>query len=204
MTELWRAIWTGLTEARLLDQCNLVLGIAGVALMIRRSLWAFPVGLVAVTVQGVLFWQATFYADAKLQVFFFACLAYGWWHWVKHKGNAPELPITTLAWRARLTWLAGAVVVMLGWGWWQSGHTDAAMPYRDTFIASFSMAGQVLQVRKRLENWAAWVAVNTVAVVTYWAAGLAYTSFLYAVFLIMGVTGWIEWARAMRGEGTKV
>lgn len=204
MTELWRAIWTGLTEARLLDQCNLVLGIAGVALMIRRSLWAFPVGLVAVTVQGVLFWQATFYADAKLQVFFFACLAYGWWHWVKHKGNAPELPITTLAWRARLTWLVGAVVVMLGWGWWQSGHTDAAMPYRDTFIASFSMAGQVLQVRKRLENWAAWVAVNTVAVVTYWAAGLAYTSFLYAVFLIMGVTGWIEWARAMRGEGTKV
>lgn len=204
MTELWRAIWTGLTEARLLDQCNLVLGIAGVALMIRRSLWAFPVGLVAVTVQGVLFWQATFYADAKLQVFFFVCLAYGWWHWVKHKGNAPELPITTLAWRARLTWLVGAVVVMLGWGWWQSGHTDAAMPYRDTFIASFSMAGQVLQVRKRLENWAAWVAVNTVAVVTYWAAGLAYTSFLYAVFLIMGVTGWIEWARAMRGEGTKV
>ncbi len=204
MTELWQAIWTGLTEARLLDQCNLVLGIAGVALMIRRSLWAFPVGLVAVTVQGVLFWQATFYADAKLQVFFFACLAYGWWHWVKHKGNAPELPITTLAWRARLTWLAGAVVVMLGWGWWQSGHTDAAMPYRDTFIASFSMAGQVLQVRKRLENWAAWVAVNTVAVVTYWAAGLAYTSFLYAVFLIMGVTGWIEWARAMRAEGAEV
>ncbi|WP_221032165.1 nicotinamide riboside transporter PnuC [Actomonas aquatica] len=193
-------ILTGLRSGSPLDQMNLVLGIAGVALMIRRSLWAFPVGLVAVTVQGVLFWQATFYADAKLQGFFFVCLAYGWWHWVKHKGNAPELPITTLGWSARLAWLVGAVVVMLGWGWWQSGHTDAAMPYRDTFIASFSMAAQVLQVRKRLENWAGWVAVNAVAVATYWAAGLTYTSFLYLVFLIMGITGWLSWWRAMKTE----
>lgn len=191
---------SGLREGSPLDQLNLVLGITGVALMIRRSLWAFPVGLVAVTVQGVLFWRATFYADAKLQVFFFACLAYGWWHWVKHKGNAPELPVTTLAWRTRGAWLVGSVAVMLAWGWWQSRHTDAAMPYRDTFIASFSMAAQVLQVRKRLENWAGWVAVNSVAVATYWAAGLTYTSFLYAVFLAMGITGWVSWWRAMAHE----
>ncbi len=190
----------GFREGSPLDQLNLVLGIAGVLLMIRRNLWAFPVGLVAVTVQGVLFWRATFYADAKLQVFFFGCLAYGWWHWVKHKGNAPELPITTQGWSARAGWLAAATGLTLIWGWWQSTHTDAAMPYRDTFIASFSMAAQVLQVRKRLENWAGWVAVNSVAVVTYWAAGLAYTSFLYAVFLVMGLTGWWSWWRAMQAE----
>jgi len=159
-------ILAGLAAGDWLDQLNLVLGITGVALMIRRSLWAFPVGMVAVTVQGVLFWQWTFYADAKLQVFFFACLGYGWWHWMKHKGNAPELPITTLGWPARLGCLAAAAVVCVAWGWWQAHHTDAAMPYRDTFIASFSMAAQVLQVRKRLENWAGWVMVNSVAGVT--------------------------------------
>ncbi|MCF3650681.1 nicotinamide riboside transporter PnuC [Synoicihabitans lomoniglobus] len=197
MTDGLQQIVDGLTDASPLDQVNLVLGIVGVALMIRRSLWAFPVGMVAVTVQGVLFWQWTFYADAKLQIFFFVCLGYGWWHWVKHKGNAPELPITTLGWPVRGAWIVGATLVMLGWGYWQSGHTDAVMPYRDTFIASFSMAAQVLQVRKRLENWAGWVAVNSVAVVTYWAAGLVYTSFLYTVFLGMGVLGWWQWWRAM-------
>ncbi len=197
MESVFDAIWAGLSGADPLDQANLLLGVTGVALMIRRSLWAFPVSLVAVTVQGVLFWRATFYADAKLQVFFFCCLVYGWWHWVKHKGNAPELPVTTLAWRARLAWVVGAAAVTLGWGWWQDGHTDAAMPYRDTFIASFSMAAQVLQVRKRLENWAGWVAVNLVAVATYWAAGLVFTSFLYAIFLGMGVAGGVSWRRAM-------
>ena len=35
-----------------LDQINLALGVVGVWLMIRRTLWAFPVGLAAVTVLG--------------------------------------------------------------------------------------------------------------------------------------------------------
>lgn len=199
--DLWSAIWDGLTTASPLDQLNLVLGVIGVALMIRRSLWAFPVGMVAVSVQGVLLWRATFYADAKLQIFFFVCLAYGWWHWVRHKGNASELPVTTLGWRARFGWLAAAIGLTVAWGWWQAGHTDAAMPYRDTMIASFSMVSQVLQVRKRLENWAGWVVVNVVAAGTYWAAGLSYTAFLYVIFLIMGLLGWRAWYRAMKAEG---
>lgn len=200
MVDVLSEILTGLGSGGWLDQLNLLLGVTGVLLMIRRSLWAFPVGMLAVTVQGLLFWKATFYADAKLQVFFFVCLGYGWWHWVKHRGNAPELPITTLRWRTRLLWLAGALLVMVAWGWWQAGHTDAVMPYRDTFIASFSMAAQVLQVRKRLENWAGWVAVNSVAVATYAAAGLTYTAFLYLIFLGMGLAGWWTWWQAMQRQ----
>ncbi len=199
-----RDIIEGIVAGGWLDQLNLVLGITGVALMIRRSLWAFPVSMVAVTVQGILFWQWTFYADAKLQIFFFVCLGYGWWHWVKHKGNAPELPITTLGWPAQAGWLVAAVVATVVWGWWQANHTDAAMPYRDTFIASFSMASQVLQVRKRLENWVGWVMVNSVAVLTYAAAGLTYTSFLYLIFLGMGLVGWRTWYRAMHTQNAEV
>ncbi|MES1194645.1 MAG: nicotinamide mononucleotide transporter, partial [Opitutus sp.] len=68
MNEVWQNIRVGLTTASPLDQLNLVLGLLGVGLMIRRSLWAFPVGLAAVTVQGVLFYQSHFSADALLQV----------------------------------------------------------------------------------------------------------------------------------------
>lgn len=198
MSEVWQNIVEGFAQARPLDLINLLLGVTGVWLMTRRSLWAFPVGLVAVSVQGVLFWQATFYADAKLQVFFFACLAYGWWHWTKHKGGAPELPVTRLRWRTRLIGVGAAGALCAGWGAWQAAHTDAAMPYRDTFIASFSVLGQIWQVRKRVENWAVWTAVNTVAIATYWSAELAFTAFLYGIFLVLGLLGWREWAKALR------
>lgn len=201
MSEAWQNILDGFATAKPLDLLNLALGVAGVWLMTRRSLWAFPVGLVAVSVQGVLFWQATFYADAKLQAFFFVCLAYGWWHWTKDKGEAPELPVTRLSWRARAIGVGAASTLCLGWGAWQAAHTDAVMPYRDTFIAAFSVLGQVWQVRKRLENWAVWTAVNAVAIATYWSAELAFTAFLYGIFLVLGLFGWREWSRAERGAG---
>ena len=198
MSEWLHNIWRGLADSGPLDLLNLVLGVTGVWLMTRRSLWTFPVGLVAVSVQGVLFWQSKFYADAKLQGFFFVCLAYGWWHWVKHKGAAPELPVTRLSWKARLSGLSAAGALTLGWGAWQAAHTDAPMPYRDAFIASFSVLGQIWQVRKRLENWPVWAAVNLVAIAAYWSAELAFTAFLYALFLILGLLGWREWARALK------
>src|SRR5450759_5780081 len=102
MHEILRNIWSGLTTAAPLDQLNLVLGVVGVWLMIRRSLWAFPVGLAAVTVQGVLFYQTHFPADATLQIFYFVMLAWGWRHWVRDRGAAPELPVTRLSARGRV------------------------------------------------------------------------------------------------------
>ncbi len=200
MGEIWSNIWQGFTSASLLDQCNLALGIAGVALMIRRSLWAFPIGLVAVTVQGVLFWQARFPADALLQIFFFAALAWGWVHWVRDRGDAPELPVTLLSWRARLAWLAAAGLATAGWAVFVGPKIGAAMPWRDAFIAAFSVVGQILQARKNLENWPVWVAVNAVAVASYWSAELAYTAFLYAIYFAMALLGWRAWARALKAQ----
>lgn len=200
MSSLFHDIWIGLTTASPLDQANLVLGVLGVTLMVRRSLWAFPVGLVAVSVQAVLFWQVRFYADALLQGFFFALLAYGWWHWKHPGGGARELPVTTQSWRWRGLTLAAASAGWLLWGATSDAITDAPMPYRDAFIASFSVAAQALQARKKVENWAGWAAVNLVAIWSYWAAGLAYTTFLYAIYLLLGLSGWIAWARALKNR----
>jgi nicotinamide mononucleotide transporter len=200
VSEIWRSILAGFAEASLLDRANLVLGIAGVALMIRRSLWAFPVGLVAVTLQGVLFWRAKFYADALLQIFFFWTLAWGWWRWTRGRGDAPELPVTTLGWRARALTVALAGAGTLAWAQIARTWTDAPMPFRDAFIAAFSVAAQVLQARKNLENWHLWLVVNAVAVTAYWSAALAYTAFLYAIYLVMAVLGWVAWRRQLRAR----
>lgn len=198
MTAAWEDIWTGLTTASPLDQVNLVLGISGVWLMIRRSLWAFPVGLAAVTVQGVLFYRTRYYADATLQLFFFGALAYGWWHWVRDKGAAPELPIIRLGKKGMLITVGFAGAGTVVWALLLRKYTDAIMPFRDAFIAAVSVAAQVLQARKQIENWPFWVVANLVAIGSYWIGGLYFTAFLYAVYLFLSFAGWREWHRALR------
>ena len=202
MNAILRHVGQGFTSASPPDQINLVLGIVGVWLMIKRSLWAFPVGLVAVTVQGVLFYQSHFPADAALQIFYFVMLAWGWRHWVRDKGAAPEVPVTRQSTRARLITLGLAGAATAVWALTVGKWLGAAMPWRDAFIAWFSVAAQLLQVRKNLENWPLWVVVNLVAVISYWSAELAYTAFLYAIYLVLGVLGWVEWARVVSGSAT--
>ena len=202
MTAVWQDIWTGLTGASGWDQVNLVLGILGVWLMIRRSLGAFPIGLVAVTVQGVLFYRTRYYADATLQVFFFGALAYGWWHWVRDKGAAPELPVTRLGRKGLLTTIGLAGVGTVLWALLLRQYTDAIMPFRDAFIAAVSVAAQVLQARKQIENWPFWVVANLVAICSYWIGGLYFTAFLYAVYLVLSFAGWREWHRAMKTKNS--
>ncbi len=197
MNEIFRNISQGFATASPLDQLNLGLGIFGVWLMIKRSLWAFPIGLAAVTVQAVLFWQSHFPADAALQVFYFWMLAWGWRHWVRDRGAAPELPVTTLRGRTRLVTVALAGVATVAWALTIGKWMGATQPWRDAFIAAFSVAAQVLQVRKNLENWPLWVVVNFVAVISYWSAELAYTAFLYGVYLVLGVMGWREWSQTL-------
>lgn len=196
-------IWRGLAAASWLDQANLGLGVIGVVLMIRRSLWAFPVGLLAVTLQGVLFYRYRFYADAVLQVFFFAALAYGWVYWVKGRGQSEELPVTRLAGRNVASLGLIGLVATGAWAVYLHLHTDAVMPLRDAFIAVFSVIGQCLQARKKLDNWPCWMVVNAVAVSTYWLAGLHYTAFLYAVYFGLAVAGWRAWERARKPPVTR-
>lgn len=199
MKEIFHSIWTGLTTASPLDQLNLTLGVAGVGLMIRRTLWAFPVGLLAVMVQGVLFFRARIYADATLQIFYFVVLAWGWRHWVRDRGAAPELPVTTLAWRTRALLAGAAIVVTAGWALALQAWTNAIMPWRDALIAVLMVVAQVLQARKNIENWPLWIVANAVAVAAYWSAALAFSAFLYAIYLLLAVVGWREWRRAMAG-----
>ncbi len=204
MQEIFRNIWAGLAGSRPLDLVNLVLGVAGVGLMVRRSLWAFPVGLMAVTTQGVLFWQAKFYADATVQLFFFGGLLYGWWYWLWGRGVAPELPITFLSWRSRGAVLALVAAGTAGWAMVEARYTDSPMPWRDAFIAIFSVAGQMLQSRKNLENWPVWIAVNLVAIASYWKAELAFSAFLYTIYLLLAVAGWRAWCRAMENQRSEI
>jgi nicotinamide mononucleotide transporter len=198
MNAVWRDLWTGLTTASPLDQVNLVLGIAGVALFIRCSIWAFPVSLVSVVVQGVLFFRSRYYADATLQVFFFVVLVGGWWHWLRDKSGKRELPVTRISPRGLVTTILAAGAGTVLWAVVARKYTDSIMPFRDAFIAAFSVAAQTLQVRKQIENWPFWIVANVVAILSYWLGGLYYTAFLYAVYLAMALAGWRSWRLTAR------
>jgi nicotinamide mononucleotide transporter len=175
-----------------------VLGVVGVTLMIRQNIWAWPIGLVQVSVYAWVFFQAKLYSDTILQLAFFVIQAYGWAHWLRG-GDAVthRLPVTRLSPSTRIGLLVAGALMTAGWGWFMHRTTDAALPWWDAFILIFSLVAQWLQARKKIENWLGWIAVNTIAIGVYWAKDLHLTAGLYLVFWVLAVLGWREWRKTL-------
>lgn len=182
----------------LLETIAVILGIANVALLVRRSIWNYPFGMAMVALYFVIFREARLYGDAGLQVFFFVMQGWGWWLWARAGGLGESVPVTWMRPSARIAALALVAVSSVTIGWTMARFTDAAMPYADAAIAGGSVVAQVLLAMRRVENWALWIAVDVLSIGVYLARGLTLTAGLYVVFLVMATAGLIEWAKAAR------
>ncbi|HUQ13486.1 MAG TPA: nicotinamide riboside transporter PnuC, partial [Novosphingobium sp.] len=80
------------------------LGVANIALLVRRSVWNYPFGMAMVALYGAVFWQARLYAEAGLQAFFFAAQAWGWWLWVRVGRDDDRVPVRWLDGPSRAVW----------------------------------------------------------------------------------------------------
>ena len=187
-----------------LEIAGTILGVLGVGLMIRQSIWGWPVGLVQVSLYAWIFFEARLYSDSILQLIFIGLQSYGWWHWHQARRDparvAPELPVTRLSVPAAVTLGLGGLVATAWWVEFMRRSTDAALPHWDAFILMFSVAAQWLQARKILECWLGWIIVNVVAVGVYWTKDLRLTAGLYLVFLGLAVWGWRAWRASLAVE----
>ncbi len=178
-----------------------ILGLANIVLIIRRSAWNYPVALVMVAVFGAIVWQEKLYSDAGLQVFFFAMNVAGWVAWRNAAADDGEIRVAMMGWIERALWVGATVAATFGWGWLMGHTTDAVAPYPDAAVAMTSVAGQLLMIRRKVENWLWWIAVNLISILLYYSRALFPFAILYVVFLVMSVVGFVEWRRrAANGE----
>ncbi|WP_346775501.1 nicotinamide riboside transporter PnuC [Sphingomonas sp. G-3-2-10] len=175
-----------------------LLGLANIVLVVRRSIWNYPVALLMVTLYGFVFLHAQLYSDALLQIFFFGVQFYGWWNWSKSRADAGEVKVLTLPPPAFGAWIAGALVATAAWGAAMHAFTDAHFPWWDGAIAMLSVAAQILQSRRNLESWILWIVVDLMAIPLFALKGLWATAALYVVFLILSIIGLREWRRALK------
>ncbi len=180
-----------------LEVVAVALGLANIALLVRRSIWNYPFALAMVALYARIFWDAKLYSDALLQGFFFAVNLYGWWNWQRSRAAAGEVVVLALTPAARVAWLAGCAAAIAGWGALMQAHTDAAFPWWDGAVAMLSVAAQILMARRHWENWVLWIAVDALAIGLFAAKQLWLTAALYGVFLALSVLGLVEWRRRL-------
>lgn len=179
-----------------------ITGIAGVYLTMRQNPWCFPVGLVNVTISIVLFFEQKLYADVLQQAVYIVLLVYGWYKWL-HPGIRLKLKVTKLG---MIEWIKLAAIIFgtaFLLGYLLSKYTDANLPFLDSFATSMAFAAQYLIAKKKIENWLLWIPVNIIYIGIYFNRELPLYAILFAVYLILAISGYLEWKKSLQKESVQ-
>jgi nicotinamide mononucleotide transporter len=192
----WNLI-TNYLAGHWLELAGVVTAALGIWLTTRRLLICWPITLVSIFIYMVVFFRAGLFSDALLQVFFVAFTVYGWWHWwrgVRDEGQVRvvALPVRSL-YIAIVLGVAGSFVLGS-----LAKRLNAALPYLDAMLMSYSLVATWWQARKHIANWWLWILVDAIYVGEYVYKGLWPTALLYAAFVPLAVLGLRDWRRATR------
>jgi len=178
-----------------------VLGLIQIVLLVRRSVWNFPVAMAMVTLIGFTLFEARLYSESGLQAFFFVVNALGWYQWSRVRSDRDTVPVAWMSTAARLQWALVTVLLSVSLGWVMHRFTNAALPFADSAVTGASIAAQLLLNNRRIENWVLWVAIDVVSIGLYLFRDLFFLAVLYVAFLVISVIGLREWTRASRPNG---
>lgn len=171
-------------------------GVVCVWLAARSDFWTWPVGIANNLLYLVVFWQSRLYADALLQIVYVAISLYGIWRWRSGRGEGAVRPVERAsgAEKGVVFALVGALAIAFAFG--LARWSDSDVPWADGLTTALSLGAQWLMSRRMLENWWVWIVADLIYVPLYLYKGLHVTAGLYAVFLLLCISGLIEW----RGE----
>ena len=184
-----------------LEIVAVVVSFAGIWLTATRRMLCWPVNLVACALYFALFLDVRLYADMMLQAVFGIAVIYGWISWARgrtgeDRTGGGDVVVIPLAPAHAVAGLAAGAVGAVAIGWFTSHYTNAALPWIDATLSSFSLVAQYWTARRHAASWLLWIVVDILYVGLFVAKDLMLTAGLYAVMVALAVIGFRRWRRA--------
>jgi nicotinamide mononucleotide transporter len=184
-----------------LEIAAVVISAWAVWLTVRRLPWCWPVSLISVLLYAKVFFDARLYSDTLLQGVYGAFALYGWWEWRRGTGDDGRIRVATLTVAGWGIGVAAGAAGTVALGFVMARYTDAAVPWLDAGLTSFSLVAQYWAARKYLESWWMWIIVDVIYTGLFLTRALTLTAGLYAAFIVLAALGLRDWSRVLRRQG---
>ena len=175
-----------------------VFGLVYVWLSIRQNLLTWPAGIISSLLYCWVFFDAKFYAQTGLQVYYVLISIYGWWSWHAISAKGSEIDHLRVSKTTISLWVILIVInfiLALIIYCITSRYTDDSIPLTDAFIASMSIIATWMLARKKIEQWLIWIFIDLTSAGLYLYRGLYPTVMLFMVYAVMAGIGYVEWRK---------
>ena len=178
-------------------------GMAYTMLAGRGKIACYAFGFVNAPIYAYLSWRWGYYGDMALNLYYFAMMVPGLVCWRRNQlseGNG-EIVRTRLSGRERWVWAAAMAVTAAGL-YLVLRTIGGNRPLCDSLTNVLSVAAMVLTVKRCIEQWVMWIAVDAIEIVMWCHTGDASMAILamWTLFLVDGCyLFWLWCGRSEKG-----
>ncbi len=180
-----------------LEIIAVIFGLLSVWFCRKENILVYPTGIVNVLIFVYIFFSAKLYANMGINFFYFVMSIYGWYMWT-HKGKNDEktLTVTKCSRNEYIIDISAFIFFFIILRYVLNKYTDSNYPLWDSFTTSIFFIAMWMQARKKLESWILWIIGDTLIIPLCFINNLVFTSFQYLVFLMLAISGLIEWNKS--------
>lgn len=185
-----------------LELFAVIFGVVSVWFARNENILVFPTGIINVLLFIYIFFSARLYANAGINVLYLATNIYGWYNWSRKKEDESAVKITRTTGEQNILIILFAiafyVAVLFLLRWYNRAdleYVNSYVPWIDALNTSVFLCATILMTVKKLENWVFWILGNVISIPITISQGLYFTGIQYAVFLILALSGYVEWRK---------
>ena len=185
-----------------LELFAVIFGVVSVWFARNENILVFPTGIINVLLFIYIFFSARLYANAGINVLYLATNIYGWYNWSRKKEDESAVKITRTTGEQNILIILFAIIfyvaVLFLLQWYNRAdleYVNSYVPWIDALNTSVFLCATILMTVKKLENWVFWILGNVISIPITISQGLYFTGIQYAVFLILALSGYVEWRK---------
>lgn len=176
-----------------------IAGLVYIYFSIKQLIWLWPLGILTSLLYFFIFFEAKFYADMALQLYYIYISIYGWNYWSKNKTNNEEkVPVITSSLKEWIVFVLLTIIFSVIIGIGLDNFTDSPLPYWDAFTTAGSIIATWMLARKYLEQWLFWIIIDFVSMGAYIYKNLYPTSILFGIYTVMAGIGYLNWRKDLK------
>lgn len=168
---------------------------------IRINILAWPLSLIAISINLFLYCQKGIYGDMSLQFLYLGMTIYGWYQWKFGGNNHAELPVQSITPKAAKSLILVGIIAICLTALLLGKYTNSQVPVLDATTTVLSIIAQWLICRKVIQNWVIWFVVDSMYAGLYFYKHIPAHALLQIVYLSMAVLGYLRWKKELDGVG---
>lgn len=183
----------------LLEFIAFVFGIISVVYAQKENILVFPTGIISTVITVYILFDAQYFGDMMMNLYYSSMSIYGWWNWTRPKNDNSTIKITYTSFNERIIALALFIltIIVTYTVYIFNITTIELVNYIDIFTSAIFFVAMWFMANKKIENWIFWIIGDLITIPLYSYRGLGMLSIQYLIFTILAIQGYNQWKKSL-------